>query len=93
MWKANAANSMMEYQCIAHKEFGEPVKEDNRDREEHIMHFILYSDMHSDLSLSSHRGLIKYFQTVIHRRAETENCSSNEDLPHFYWKYQEPTQC
>ena len=78
-WKGERKYREMEYQCIAHREAGEPVTEDNRDTEEHIMHCIFYSDLRSDLSLSSHRGLVQYFRRVICRRAEMENYSSNND--------------
>ena len=61
-----------EYQCLAHREAGEPVTEDNRDDEEHILTCKYYAHMASDLSLDTHIGIVTYFQRVISSRAELE---------------------
>ena len=71
-WKGVRMYREREYQCLAHREAGEPVTEDNRDDEEHILTCKYYAHMASDLSLDTHIGIVTYFQRVISSRAELE---------------------
>ena len=69
-WKGVRRYREREYQCLAHREAGEAVTEENRDTEEHVLNCPYYAQMASDLALDTHQGIVTYFQRVISSRAE-----------------------
>ena len=71
-WKGVRMYREREYQCLAHREAGEAVTEENRDTEEHVLNCPYYAHMASDLALDTHQGIVTYFQRVISSRAELE---------------------
>ena len=70
----------MGYQCVAHMEAGEPITEENRDTEEHIINCKFYADLKIDLSVDTHWGIVQYFRRVIARRTGLEKYNTESDF-------------